>query len=162
MPERRPQPLSAAQRRSRLNRLAQIATRLGFIGQVEYRHVYSQAGGAQYGRAREPQHDLLIVYAEAFDRDADPEDFSLDAILAHERGHQLLARHPRLALRVASLSAASEEILASILGAMVCPPGPDRDSLLAEATAELLSRGVAPDAATRQLQNLWNHLEQLL
>jgi hypothetical protein len=31
-----------------------------------------------------------------------------------------------------------------------------------KATAELLSRGVAPDAATWQLQNLWNHLEQLL
>ena len=31
-----------------------------------------------------------------------------------------------------------------------------------KATAELLSRGVAPDAANRQLQNLWNHLEQLL
>ena len=109
-----------------------------------------------------PAGRVLIVYAEAFERDADPEGFSLDAILAHERGHQLLARHPRLAPRVASLSAASEEILASILGAMVCPPGPDRDSLLAKATAELLSRGVAPDAATRQLQNLWNHLEQLL
>src|SRR5260370_42688526 len=157
MPGRRPrpQPLSSAQLRTRLNRLGRIATRLGFVGQVEYRHVYSQAGGAQYGLAREPRNDLLIVYAEAFERDADPEDFSLDAILAHERGHQLLARHPRLARHlVGGLSAASEEILASILGAMVCAPGPDRDALLAKATAELISRGGAPDAATRQLQNL--------
>ena len=39
------------------------------------------------------EEDLLIVYAEAFAKEADPEDFSLTAILAHERGHQILARH---------------------------------------------------------------------
>jgi hypothetical protein len=38
-------------------------------------------------------------------------------IVAHKRGHQLLARHPRIAKRVAaaSISAGSEEILASLL-----------------------------------------------
>src|SRR5258707_918112 len=61
------QPLSSAQLRPRLDGLARIATRLGFVGQVEYRHVNSQAGGAQYGLARKPRNDLLIVYAEAFE-----------------------------------------------------------------------------------------------
>jgi hypothetical protein len=51
---------------------------------VEYRHVYSQTGGAQYGRGNTPEEDLLTVYAEAFERDADPQDFSLEAMIAHE------------------------------------------------------------------------------
>jgi hypothetical protein len=37
--------------------------------------VYSQTGVAQYGRGTEEIGDLLTVYAEAFERDADPEDF---------------------------------------------------------------------------------------
>jgi len=123
------------------------------MGRIEYRHVYSQAGGAQYGLAPAPEQDLLIVYAEAFERDADPDDFSLEAIIAHERGHQLLARQRRLAQQVAGrISAASQEILASILGAMLCPAGVDRDTLLGKATVELLSHGEQPAAATRQIQ----------
>jgi hypothetical protein len=111
---------------------------LSFVGRVEYCHVYSQTGAAQYGRGGTPNEDLLTVYAEAFDFDADPEDFWLGAILAHERGHQLLARHPRIAKRVAaaSISAGSEEILASLLGAMHCPAEADRDALVAKATVE--------------------------
>jgi len=105
----------------------------------------------------------LIVYADAFERDANPEDFSLEAILAHERGHQLLARHPRLARQVAArISPASEEILASIVGAMLCPAEADRDALLGKATAALLGHGEEPDSAARQVQALWDHLERLL
>jgi hypothetical protein len=136
---------------------------LGFVGRVEYRHVYSQTGGAQYGRGSTAQEDLLTVYAEAFERDADPEDFSLAAILAHERGHQVLARHPRIARRVAAgrLSAGSEEILASLLGAMLCAAAADRDALVAKATVELLDHGETLEMATRRLQELWNLLEAL-
>lgn len=97
-----PRPLTAVQRRARRDRAARIARALGFVGRVEYRHVYSQTGGAQYGRGSTIEEDLLTVYAEAFERDANPEDFSLEAILAHERGHQLLARHPRIAKWVAT------------------------------------------------------------
>jgi hypothetical protein len=61
--------------------------------------VYAQTGGAQYGRGTVAGGDLLWLSAEAFERDADPDDFSLRAMIAHERGHQLLARHPRLAAR---------------------------------------------------------------
>jgi hypothetical protein len=136
---------------------------LGFVGSVEYRHVYSQTGGAQYGRGSTAEADLLTVYAEAFERDADPEDFSLEAILAHERGHQLLARHPRLAKRVAGrIGAASEEILASLLGAMLCGVEADRDALVGKATVELLNHGETVEVATRQLQNLWDLMEALL
>jgi hypothetical protein len=136
---------------------------LGFVGRIEYRHVYSQTGGAQYGRGSTPAEDLLTVYAEAFERDADPEDFSLEAILAHEFGHQLLARHPRIAKRVAGrLSAASEEVLASLLGAMTCAVQADRDALVAKATVELLNHGESPEIATRRLQELWDLLEAML
>ena len=158
-----PRPLNPAEHRARRRRVARLARALGFIGRIEYRHVYSQTGGAQYGRGSTAEEDLLTVYAEAFERDADPEDFSLEAILAHERGHQLLARHRRIAKRVAGrLSAASEEILASLLGAMLCADETDRDALMAKATVELLNHGEELEVATRRLQELWNLLEALL
>jgi predicted Zn-dependent protease len=104
----------------------------------------------------------LTVYAEAFERDADPEDFSLEAMIAHECGHQVLARHPRIARRVAGVSEASEEILASLLGAMICNQDTDRVALYTKATAELLDRGQSVEVATRQLRELWDLLEALL
>jgi hypothetical protein len=157
-----PRPLTAAERRARRRRVARLARGLGFVGHIEYRHVYSQTGGAQYGRGSAAEEDLLTVYAEAFERDADPEDFSLAAMIAHECGHQILARHPRIAKRVAGVSEASEEILASLLGAMICRDDTDRITLLAKATAELLDRGQSAEAANRQLQELWDLLEALL
>ena len=158
-----PQPLTSLQRRVRRSRIARLALETGFVGRVEYRHVYSQTGGAQYGRGSTIEEDLLSVYAEAFERDADPKDFSLAAIVAHERGHQLLARHPRIAKRVAGrISAGSEEILASLLGAMICVAQEDRDALVAKATAELLNHGESIAVATRRLGELWTLLKELL
>ena len=163
MPEHQPRPISAAEHRSRHARAARIARRLGFIGRVEYRHVYGRTGGAQFGLGTSPERDLLIVHAEAFERDADPDDFSLEAILAHERGHQLLARHQSLAPRVAgTISVVSEEILASILGAIISVAAEDRDLLLAKATVELLERGEQPAVATRLIAQLRDYLERLL
>jgi hypothetical protein len=83
-------------------------------------------------------------------------------VVAHERGHQLVARHPRIAKRVAGISAASEEILASLLGALICHDDADRVMLYAKATAELLDRGLSPESVNRQLQDLWELLEKLL
>jgi hypothetical protein len=157
-----PGSLTPAERRARRNRAARIARQLGFVGSVEYRHVYSQTGGAQYGRGNTAEEDLLTVYAEAFERDADPEDFSLEAMIAHECGHQVLARHPRIAKRVAGISQTSEEILASLLGAMICGADADRITLFAKAAAELLDRGQSAEPANRQLQQLWDLLEALL
>jgi hypothetical protein len=135
---------------------------MGFVGHIEYRHVYSQTGGAQYGRGSAAEQDLLTVYAEAFERDADPEDFTLAAMIAHECGHQILARHRRISKRVAGVSAASEEILASLLGAMISHDDTDRLALIAKAAAELLDHGQSAEAANRQLQELWDLLEALL
>ena len=102
------------------------------------------------------------MYAEAFDRDADADDFSLAAIIAHERGHQLLARHPRLSLSLASASPAAEEILASLLGALVLEPGPDRDTLLDKAAFDVVNRGATAVTAQRVITNLWDQLRRLL
>jgi hypothetical protein len=162
MPAPEPRPLTPAERRARRRRAARFARDLGFVGRIEYRHVYSQTGGAQYGRGSKAEGDLLTIYAEAFERDADPEDFSLRAMIAHECGHQILARHTRIAKRVAGISEASEEILASLLGAMICQDDVDRDTLFAKALAELLDRGQNAEAAIRQLQELWDLLEALL
>ena len=158
-----PSPLTPVERSARGNRVARIARKLGFIGRIEYRHVYSQTGGAQYGRGSTAAEDLLTVCAEAFERDADSEDFSLEALLAHERGHQLLTRHARISKRVRGrVSAASEEILASLLGAMICPAEADRNDLIAKATVELVEHGEDPEIATSRLQQLWELLEALL
>jgi len=159
MPSNSPSPLE----RKRLQRVTQIARSFGFIGSIEYRHVHSQTGGAQYGRGTSSNRDLLIVYAEAFARDSDPDDFSLDAIIAHERGHQLLARHPRIVRHIAKpISLASEEILASLLGAIICKEQADRDALLAKATVELTEHVEELTEAVQHLQELWDLLEKLL
>ena len=136
-----PPPLTPTERRARRNLVARLARRLGFVGRVEYRHVYSQTGGAQYGRGSTAEEDLLTVYAEAFERDANPDDFALEAILAHERGHQLMAastnrqESPGACLR----SQRRDSGIAS--GAMICTAEADRDALTAKATVELLDHG---------------------
>ena len=157
-----PQPIGSAELRRRRSVALRTARELGFVGRVEYRHVYSQSGGAQYGRGAEAGTDLLAVYAEAFDRDADPEDFSLSTIIAHERGHQLMARHPRLSVLLASASPGAEEVLASLLGALVLKPGPDQDTLREKAAFDLLSRGATADTAARVIENLWEQLRRLV
>jgi hypothetical protein len=153
MSERHPPRLTAEQRKARLLRVRRISESLGFVGKVEYRHVRTLAGGAQYGRGASESEDLLIVYSEAFERDADPDDFSLTAILAHERGHQILARHPRLSKRIDGISDASEEILASIVGSLICDDATDRDNLLRKALGEMLDCGIDAQIAVRRLRD---------
>jgi hypothetical protein len=163
MAERQPQPISLPELRVRRKRITRIARNLGFVGRVQYEHVYSGAGGAQYGLAALPDRDLLTVYAEAFERDANPDDFSLEAIIAHERAHQLLARHPRLAPLVSGrISLISEEVLASIVGALISPALADRDNLFGKAVVELLARGEQPEVATRLVSRLRAYLEAML
>ena len=78
---------------------------------------------------------------------------SLRAISAAQR----LAREKRV-----QLSEASEEILASLLGAVICTDDGDRRALLAKAVAELLERGQSPENASRQIQQLRELLGALL
>ncbi len=157
-----PSPIGPGETRRRQSVALQLARSLGFVGRVEYRHVHSQSGGAQYGGGTGAGTDLLTVYAEAFDRDANPDDFSLPAIIAHERGHQLLARHPRLSGSLGSASPAAEEVLASLLGALVLAPGRDRDTLLDKAAFDLLNRGATAETAERVIENLLDLLGRLL
>lgn len=136
---------------------------MGFEGMIEYRHVLTISGGAEFGQGSKANEDLLTVYAEAFDRDADPDDFSLDAIIAHERGHQILARHPKIDRAVRGrMSLAGEEILASILGAMILPAESDHDALIGKATVEFLDRGEAVESAVALIESLYSLLEGLL
>jgi len=133
-----PGPLNPAEQRARRSRAARIARRLGFVGAVEYRHLYSQTGGAQYGRGNTAEEDLLTVYAEAFERDADPDDFDLEAIMAHECGHQQLIRNPHLWKVMVKLSGERfEEILASLVGSLLLGESESAQMLVWKAAAEL-------------------------
>jgi hypothetical protein len=117
---------------------------------------------AQYGLGTTTSTDLLTVYAEAFDRDANPDDFSLESVIAHERGHQLLYRHSRIARFANRISPGSEEILASILGSLICPSEVDSDSLLSKALVELMRYEPDGEAAVKRIHALKEMLEQLL
>ena len=160
MAARSPDPISPDESRRRQRRVLRLARSVGFVGRVEYRHVYGQSGGAQYGRGA--GGDVLITHAEVFERDADPKDFSLLAIVAHERGHQMVARHPRLSPLLGGVSPAAEEVLASLLGAMVLAPGPDREALLEKAAFDVLRGGASAETAGRVVRKLWTELEGLL
>jgi hypothetical protein len=163
MSQPRPPPITESERMARQRRVAQIARELGFVGIVEYRHVYNQAGGAQYGLAPSVDEDLLIVYAQAWERDTDPEDFSLEAILAHERGHQLLARHERIARNLPSAwPAVPEEIVASLLGSLLVKKEKDQQNLLLKALFEAEANGLSPDDGVPFLMELRGLLEKIL
>src|SRR5262249_39278428 len=144
-------------------RALQVARRLGFLGRVEYRHVYSLAGGAQYGLGVMPDQDLLIVYAEAFERDADPDDFSLEAIIAHERGHQHLARHPPLTRNLPQgWSGVSEEIVDSLLGSLLVEKEKDQQDLVLKALFEAERQGLEQSRALLLIMELRALLERIL
>jgi hypothetical protein len=163
MAQPRPRPISATEQLARAKRVSDIARLLGFVGRVEYRHVYSRAGGAQYGLAGTPGQDLLIVYAEAFDRDANPDDFSLSGIIAHECGHQLLARHDRLTRNLPrAWSSVSEEIVASVLGSLLVNEEKDRQDLLLKAIFDAEKHGLSADRATILIMGLRAVLEEML
>jgi hypothetical protein len=106
--------------------------------------------------------DTLVVFAEAFERDANPEDFSLEAILAHERGHQLLRRDSKLSRLVTpKIGPASEEILASLIGSLVAAREEDREVLYYKALFELAARGMAMTPAVRLVDELRSLLETM-
>ena len=149
MAQNRPKPISALELAKRVRRITKIARGMGFVGKIEYRHVFSQAGGAQYGLAHAVKDDLLTIYAEAFDRDADDDDFSLEAIIAHERGHQLIERHTLIRKHLPKpWSEGSDETVASILGSLVVVDDVDREILIAKAVVEIHKRGLEFEKAS--------------
>jgi len=156
-------PISADEQRNRLQRIQRIARSLGFVGRVEYRHELRGTGGAQFGLARRPQDDLLIVDARAFELDVDPESFSLEAIIAHERGHQLLNRHPRLrGLLERWRARGPEEMMASIVGSLLVAQVKDRDDLLLKAIGDAVMCGLDLDDAAWLVAELKDKMENLV
>lgn len=163
MPESAPSPISSEEQRSRLLRIRRLAKTLGFEGLVEYRHVVGNSGGAQYGIGSTSDQDLLVVFADAFDRDADPNDFSLEAILAHERGHQLIVWHSKLSRILArGIELVSEEILASLIGSLIVEREQDRRDLYHKALYEAVAHGIDSTHAIRLLHELRLLLEKAL
>ena len=74
-----------------------------------------------------------------------------------------MARHPRIStLLRGRISGIGEEILASLLGAMISMAEEDRNNLVAKATAELLNHEEDVQIASRRLQDLSHLLEALL
>jgi hypothetical protein len=136
---------------------------MGFVGRVEYLHGYGGSGGAAYFIGATPDDDRLLVDAEGFDRDANPEDFSLEAVIAHERGHRIVHRGLRRSRIIAvPMTPPTEEILASLLGALLVESERDRDDLIAKALAEELNHGVLPENARRLTTDLLLILERFV
>jgi len=158
-----PKPISDAEHRKRHQRIAEISNALGFAGKAEYCHAYTRSGGAQYCLGPSANDDIMILYAEAFDRDADPEDFPLEAIVAHEVGHQKLHRDPKFREVMRQLGGADfEEILASLVGCVLLGDGVPARLLLCRAVAELGDRHISGKEALRIAERLIRVMEQLL
>jgi hypothetical protein len=158
-----PAPILEIEQQARQARVEEIARRFGFIGRVEYRHVATNSGGAQYGTGPSVEQDVLVVYAEAFRRDAAGDDFSLAAIIAHERGHQVILRNERLHRNLpADMSATTEEVLASLVGAMLLEDVREREDLVAKAIVELSERGMPLPTAAQRVRELLTFLEGFL
>ena len=135
--------------------MSRIAKRYGFVGRVEYRHVFSNSGGAQFGLGTSADGDLLVVYAEAFLRDGDPADFTLSAIIAHERGHQIACRNDRLQSLLAGRdSPVAEEILASLVGSFIVQDEADSRALILKALDDMVQCGLALDDALELVTDL--------
>jgi len=158
-----PEPISRAEQRARIRRITEIADGFGFTGDVEYRHVYSRSGGAQYGIGPSADDDIMVVYAEAFERDADPDDFRLETLIGHECGHQRLHRNPKLRLVLAKFPGEEfEEILASLIGSILLGESDSSKTLVWKAAAELTDLGVTIEYAEHLVERMIDILRELL
>jgi hypothetical protein len=163
MHDESPKPISGAELSSRQSRVEKIARRLGFVGFVVYQHVSTRSGGAQYGMGSSIKQDVLVVYAEAFRRDAAGDDFSLEAIIAHECGHQLLCRYERLRRNTPKeMSAVTEEVLASLAGSLIVGHPGDAEVLILKALFSLAESGMQPAEASRRVEVILGYLEAVL
>jgi hypothetical protein len=156
-----PHPISGDEKRRRLQRVERIARSLGFVGRIEYRHEYRGTGGAQIGLAPTPDTDRLTVDARAFERDANPAEYSLQAIIAHELGHQLLHRRSHLRVFLARWPGqAAEEMMASVIGARLVDNEKDRDDLILKAVGEAMMCGVKAEDAVWLVNEIRSKLEK--
>lgn len=122
----------------------------------------SNAGGAQFGLGSSPARDLLVVYAEAFLRDADPEDFSLEAVIAHECGHQAVCRNAAWQQFLpGTWTPASEEVVASVVGSVLVERSTDRESLVLKAIDDAVRCGLDVQDASQlvfELRRFWEKM----
>lgn len=163
MAMREPTELDENQIARRQRQVSRLASSFGFIGQVEYRHAYSQSGGAQFCFGRGAASDMLLVYAEAFERDLDPDDFSLVAIIAHECGHQRLLRDSNLAVIGRKLTGqVFEEVLASLIGSLLVADSRDAEDLVGKATVDLATVGISAASVVRTIEQLRGILKELV
>lgn len=163
MKSRIPTSISESKERDRHRQIEKIARCMGFVGRVEYQHIRTHSGGAHYGLGTTIESDLLVVSDRAFERDADPNEFSLEAIIAHECGHQVLFRNASILARLpVSLPLESEEVLASLIGSLLVTEIKDRDDLIMKAIFDELACGVPEEAAIPLAHDLRNVLERLL
>jgi hypothetical protein len=106
---------------------------------------------------------VLVVYAEAFERDRNPEDFSLCAIIAHECGHQRLLRDPRLSAIGRKVSGSMhEEVLASLIGSLLVQDPVDAQHLVWKATAELAIVGLPAAQVVHTVEQLRGLLREFV
>ena len=105
----------------------------------------------------------MILCAEAFERDADPDDYDLDAIIAHECGHQRLHRVPELrAIMEQYPGEAFEEILASFVGCILMGEAESAWMLLSRATSELGDLGIPSEVCALLSLRITRQLEKYL
>lgn len=103
------------------------------------------------------------MYAEAFERDADADDFSLEVIIAHECGHQRLLRDRALIPVGRRLAGGTyEDVLASLLGSLLAGDSRDAEHLVWKATVELAAVGMRPEEAVRMIEGLRSLLKELV
>jgi hypothetical protein len=158
-----PDPISAKELQARLRRISAISKDLRFVGSVDYRHVYSQSGGAQYCIGPSADDDIMVLYAEAFERDANSEDFNLDALIAHECGHQRLHRDAKMKMLAAKFPGeAFEEILASLIGSLILGESESSATLVWKATMELGNLTVRPESVIPFIDRLRKLLRSFL
>ena len=158
-----PEPILPEEHAARLLRISAIARSLGYQGKLEYRHLHSQSGGAQYCIGPAADDDIMVLYAKAFERDADPEEFNLDALIAHECGHHRLHRDPKFQpVREQYPGDDYEEILASFIGAFLLGESVSGEALLWRVSAELSDMGMSNEDVVLTMVRLQQTVEPLL
>lgn len=163
MSSHQPSAITFTERARRIDLVRQLAAKVGFCGRVEYRHRYDSSGPAQIRLGAKIGDDVMLVFAEAFDWKEDSRHFSLEAVLAHECGHQVFHHHPMLRrLFARDLSIHLEEIAASIIGALLVTNVADHDALLDKAVGEALQGCSDPADAAQTFNGIRKTLEVVL
>src|SRR6266404_5194724 len=90
-------------------------------------------------------------------------DFRLEALIAHECGHQRLHRNPKLRPVLARFPGEEfEEILASLVGSILLGESESSQTLVWKAAAELTDLGATVAYAERLVERLIDILRKLL